>query len=68
MESQPQNPEFRNFPGNFHPRTCAHAQHCPEHIGGGSQSYNFDVFSLVFSLVSLGDQEELFKPSSKIFY
>ena len=50
MESQPQNPEFRNNPENFHP--CAH----PELYKQGSHRNSktqFHDFSMINNVVSV---------------
>ena len=41
MESQPQNPEFRNNPENFHPRKGLMVILCQVNICCGDQSRDF---------------------------
>ena len=65
MESQPQNPEFRNNPQNFHPCTSLPASHTPSSLDPEAvHSFNRDVgeFYLFLSCVAVFTQGKLQSP------
>ena len=59
MDSQPQNPEFRNNPENFHPWQVYSKR------DGSLVTTSFDVNSTIFTLIYIYAHDMLFSVRSK---